>query len=72
MAFLIENQIDELYLTGLDAEHCVYHTAKGALNRGYAVKIITDAVLILHEKKLTDILRKYQKKGVVLTTSDKF
>ncbi|MGB3340462.1 MAG: isochorismatase family cysteine hydrolase [bacterium] len=71
-AFLIEHRINELYLTGLDAEYCVYHTAKGALSRGYNVNIITDAILLFDEKKWEDILDKYRKNGIVLQTSDKF
>lgn len=34
-AFLIERQVNELYLVGLAAEGCVLYTAMGALNRGY-------------------------------------
>jgi nicotinamidase-related amidase len=35
--------VDEVYLVGIDAQYSVYSTAKGALNRGYKVNLITDA-----------------------------
>ncbi len=65
--FLIRNQIDELYLTGLDAAYCVYYTALGALNRGYKVTVVKDA--IMSRKDMGDILKRYEKKGILLTTS---
>jgi len=65
--FLIQNQVDEVYLTGLDAAYCVYYTALGALNRGYKVSVVKDAVLT--RKNIDDILKSYTEKGVVLTTS---
>ena len=70
-AFLVENNINELYLTGLDAEFCVYHTAQGAICRGYKVYILTDAILLLNEKKWDDIVGKYQRKGIVLMDSQR-
>jgi nicotinamidase/pyrazinamidase len=71
-AFLIEHQIDELYLSGLDAEFCVYHTAKGAVNRGYRVNILTDAILLLNEKKWDRVMEKYEKYGIILMSSQEF
>lgn len=65
--FLIQNQVDEVYLTGLDAAYCVYYTALGALNRGYKVSVVKDAVLT--RKNIADILKSYTEKGIVLTTS---
>ena len=71
-SFLIQNQINELYLTGIDAEFCVYHTAKGAINRGYLVNVLTDAVLLLNEKKREDIMEKYRKNGIALIPSTEY
>lgn len=42
--FLIENQVNHLYLTGVDAEDCVDKTLKAARNRGYKVTIVEDCV----------------------------
>lgn len=66
--FLTRNQINELYLTGLDAAYCVYYTALGALNRGYKVTIIRDAIMT--RKDMNDVLKRYEDKGISLTSSE--
>ncbi len=66
-AFLALNQVDELYLVGLDAAYCVYNTAKGALNRGYKVKVVKDAILT--RKSMNDILKRYKQEEIPVTTS---
>jgi nicotinamidase-related amidase len=65
--FLIKNQVDEIYLVGLDAAYCVYYTALGALNRGYKVTIVKDAVMT--SKNMSDILKRYEENGIVVTSS---
>lgn len=65
--FLIQNQVDEVYLVGLDAAYCVYYTALGALNRGYKVSVVKDAVMT--RKNMDDVLKTYKKNGILLTTS---
>lgn len=65
--FLIDNQVDELYLTGLDAAYCVYYTALGASNRGYKVSVVKDAVMT--RKEMGDVLKRYVKDGIALTSS---
>lgn len=67
--FLVSHQINELYLAGLDAEYCVHRTAKGALNRGYKVNIITDCILLGDMKKWNAILEKYKSEGIILLSS---
>lgn len=71
-AFLPANGVDELYLVGLDAACCVDRTAKGALNRGYKVSIITDAVITQYEKKWDSILKQWEQIGIVLITVKEF
>ncbi len=66
--FLIVNQVNELYLVGVDAAYCVYYTALGALNRGYKVTVITDAVL--SRKQMADVLERYRRKGIGVITSE--
>jgi nicotinamidase/pyrazinamidase len=65
--FLIRNQIDELYLTGLDAAYCIYYTALGARNRGYKVFVVRDAVMT--RKNMDEVLKLYRKEGIALTSS---
>jgi Amidases related to nicotinamidase len=68
--FLTEQRVNELYLAGLDPEFCVYSTARGALNRGYKVNVITDAILswrdsirVWTKKNNERIFEKYRKDG---------
>jgi nicotinamidase/pyrazinamidase len=65
--FLINNQVDEIYLVGLDAAYCVYYTALGARNRGYKVTVVRDA--IMSRKNMNDVLKSYEKDGIGLTSS---
>jgi len=71
-AFLSEHQVDEVYLVGIDAQYCVYYTAKGALNRGYKVNLITDATAMANQEKWDEQMKKYERDGVHLITSKQF
>jgi len=42
--FLLDRQANELFMTGVFAERCVYSTSKSALAKGFAVTYIRDAV----------------------------
>ena len=66
--FLIEHQVNELYLVGVDAAYCVYYTARGALNRGYKVIVVKDAVLT--SRNLDEVLERYEKNGIPVMTSE--
>lgn len=65
--FLVDRQVDELYLVGVDAAFCVYYTARGALNRGYRVTVVRDAVL--SRRPLTEVLARYERRGIAVATS---
>lgn len=69
---LIAHQVNELFLVGLDADGCVHVTARGALNRGYKVNIITDAIVLQAEEKWEELLKKYQQEGITLRLSQEF
>ena len=71
--FLTQQRVNELYLVGLDPEFCIYATARGALNRGYKVNVITDAILswrdsicIWTKNDNEMIFEKYRKEGIKL------
>lgn len=68
--FLTDRQVDEIYITGLDAVYCVYYTAIGALNRGYEVTVIEDAIMT--HKNMPEVVRLYEKSGITLSSSEKF
>jgi nicotinamidase-related amidase len=65
--FLIDNQVNELYLVGVDAAYCVYYTALGALNRGYKVTVVEDAVL--SRNSMAKVLERFRRKGIAVVTS---
>lgn len=62
--FLIEQQVNEIYLVGLDAAFCVYYTALGALNRGYKVTVVADGVMTGRNRDKT--LARFLKKNVTV------
>lgn len=55
--FLNEYKVSELYLVGLDAQFCIYSTAKGAKKHGYDVTIIKDGIILMDEKKWDELLK---------------
>jgi nicotinamidase-related amidase len=65
--FLINHHVDEIFLVGLDAAFCVYYTALGALNRGYRVTVVTDAVMA--GRDMGQVLRRYHEKGISVMDS---
>jgi nicotinamidase-related amidase len=64
--------VNELCLVGLAAEGCVRYTALGALDRGYTVNIITDAVALQDEEKREELLQQYREDGIALLSSQQF
>lgn len=64
---LVDRQVDELYLTGVDAAYCVYYTALGALNRGYRVTVVTDAVR--SRQGMAAVIGRYRRRGIGTITS---
>jgi nicotinamidase/pyrazinamidase len=65
--FLVEQQVEELYLTGVDAAFCVYYTALGALSRGYKVTVVRDAVATRSD--MNTLIERYKRKGIGIVTS---
>ncbi len=68
--YLIENQVDELYLCGIDGEYCVFTTAKGALNRKYKVNIFVDGILLGKPENYNDLIQKYDQAGISLINAN--
>jgi nicotinamidase-related amidase len=66
-AFLPQNEVSRLYVTGLDAAYCVDRTIKGALNRGYKVTAVKDAIISSTAEKRDQFLKSYETEGVTLT-----
>lgn len=69
--FLKQKNAEEIIITGLLAEKCVYKTALGGIARNYDIYIIPDAVGSKSEKSKEKIIKKLSKEGVkVLKLSD--
>ncbi len=66
-AYLAEQNVGRLRLTGLDACQCVQFTAKGALNRGYCVEIIEPATMTVTPEKWPPIKDQLLSAGAVLS-----
>jgi len=69
--FLTGQRVNELYFAGLDPEFCIYATARGALNRGYKVNVIAEAILswrdticIWSKNNNEGIFKKYRQDGI--------
>jgi nicotinamidase-related amidase len=65
--FLIERQVNELYLVGLDAAFCVYYTALGALSRGYRVTVVSDGVMT--GRDMGKVLERYSAHNIAVISS---
>jgi nicotinamidase-related amidase len=64
---LIDRQVNELYLVGVDAAYCVYYTALGGLQRGYRVNVVSDAVA--SRSDMAVVVERYKRKGIRVLTS---
>ncbi len=70
--FLIGNEVDHLYFTGIDAEDCVDKTFKGALNRKYKVTVIGDAVATKSDEALRKKLEDFRMAGAEVMATREF
>lgn len=69
--FLKDHQIDHLYLSGLDGIYCVNSTAQGALDKGYHVTLIEDAIITVNDKKWQAMRNKLCQRGAkIVQTQD--
>jgi nicotinamidase-related amidase len=70
VSFLRKSKIEHLYLTGLQAEACVYRTFRGALKHGFSCSVIQDAIASKTEARRQRMLRKFASQGanIVSTT----
>lgn len=67
-AYLRENQVDQLLITGLDGAYCVNATAKGALNRGYKVTLFQDGIATESSKSIEELARIWREAGAQVKT----
>jgi nicotinamidase-related amidase len=67
-AYLRENQVDQLLLTGLDGAYCVDSTARGALNRGYRVTLFQDGIATESSKSIEKLAQGWREAGAQVKT----
>jgi nicotinamidase/pyrazinamidase len=69
--FLRSRAVDHLVLAGVFADASVYYTAEGAMNRGYKVKVVRDAVASTSDARRVHALEALQREGVELIDSER-
>jgi nicotinamidase/pyrazinamidase len=67
---LRKHQINQLYIAGLDAAHCINTTVAAAQNRNYDVALIRDAILSESEQMKDSMMTVFQARGVQLIRMD--
>jgi nicotinamidase-related amidase len=68
--FLVEHRVGELFLTGVDMDGCVHFTAKGALARGYRVRVVREALGLRAKRKWNKLLDDYQREGITVVSGE--
>ena len=67
---LEEHQVGKLVLVGLDAAGCVRSTALAALNRGYQISLVEDAVIASKEEEKSEAMKELSALGVEILSMD--
>ena len=71
-SMLIKNEISRLFVVGLDAAYCVNSTIEGAMNRGYKIAAISDAIISDPDTVKIHMLKEYADRGVEILSAEKF
>jgi nicotinamidase/pyrazinamidase len=66
--FLVSNDIGWVVLAGVYADACIYCTARSAINRGYRVTVLADAVGAASDEDRRAALRSLSRLGVEVET----
>jgi len=61
--FIINNEIDELYIGGADATICVKSTCYNLRKANYGVNVLSDCITSWDKKKIPEMLAYYESKG---------
>lgn len=62
--FLESRNANEIVLTGLMAEKCIYDTALGGKGRGYDITIITEGIIGMTPEKKAKAIKKMKAEGI--------
>ena len=69
-SLLIGNQVNEIYVAGVDAAECVNATVQAALNRGYRIHILGDAVLSKSQAATDSMMVVFTNMGASVLNTD--
>ncbi len=61
---LTSNKINELYIVGLDAAHCINTTTTAAQNRNYEIKLIEEAILSESDTMKDSMMIVFRDRGI--------
>jgi nicotinamidase/pyrazinamidase len=66
--FLVSNDVGRVVLAGVYADACIYCTARSAINRGYRVTVLADAVGAASDEDRRAAIRSLSRLGVEVET----
>jgi nicotinamidase-related amidase len=69
-AYLRGREIGHLVFAGARADSSIYYTALGAMNRGYKVKVVSDASAATSEAARDGALESLRKRGAEVVTTE--
>lgn len=69
--YLRSRAIDHLVIAGVFADRCVLFTARGAMNRGYKVQVVSDAVAAATDARRSQALRRLETEGAEIIDADR-
>jgi nicotinamidase-related amidase len=70
--FLKEQNIAEIFISGLYAEACIYGTTKGAIRNNYLTTVLTDCIATKTDAKRNKMIEKFKNLGAKTITSKRF
>lgn len=68
--YLKGRNVNEVFITGLAGDFCVYYSTKDALNEGFKVTVIEDAVRSIDQKNFQQIKQELSQRDVNFITSN--
>ncbi|MCP4601214.1 MAG: cysteine hydrolase [Proteobacteria bacterium] len=70
--YLRSRQVNHIVMTGVFADQCVRATANGALNRGYKVTVLSNAVAAASDQDREQAYTDLEKDGAAMITAEQF
>jgi nicotinamidase/pyrazinamidase len=68
--YLLENRVNRLFITGLDAAYCANKTTYAAYNRGYKTFIVEDAIISETSELKMEKLEEFRQAGIKIKNTN--